>query len=382
MITSKRSLKKFAAPALIAGVLAICGCASYGPHFDPYAKPSSDKGGKSGTASFSSINLKKPIPSDWLKPDQKSYRLGSGDELSIEIVGMADTLLTTFVTPDGKIYYQNLSGVRVRGLTLAELKGVLEKELSKWYQSPQVSVSLNAVKSSRVWIMGRVNTPGVYPLSRPTTLIEAISMAGGLATSSTPQSSTRGVGDSVYSNTDELADLSRAFFVREGKMVPVDFEALLKGGKMAYNVYLKDGDYIYLPGGGAKEVYIMGAVNLPRTYRYNGDISLITAIAAAGGTTKYAHVQNVVVIRGSLTEPQVAVVPYKDVATGEVMNFALQPRDIIWVPSSPWERLDILMRTVMESFVNTVAINEGAKFAIPNARPVGQAIEINSIGNQ
>lgn len=376
MTVLKTTFKKLVAPLAL---IAICGCSSYGPKFDPYASQSSKKGSQT---KFTHVKLENSIPSSWLRPDANSYKLGPGDELTIEIVGVADTLLTTFVTPDGKIYYQNLAGVRVRGKTMTELRDILEKELSKWYHSPQVSVSLNTVKSSRVWIMGRVNSPGVYPLARPTTLIEGISMAGGLSTAPTPQSTTRGVGDSVYSNTDELADLSRAFFVRDSKMVPIDFKALLTEGSMSYNVYLKDGDYIYLPSGAAKEVYVMGAVNLPRSIRYNGEMTLISAIARAGGTTKYAHVQNVVVIRGSLTEPAAAVVPYKDVATGEVMNFTLEPNDIVWIPSSPWERLDVLMRTAMESFVNTVAVNEGAKFAIPNARPVGQAIEINGIGNQ
>lgn len=371
----------FASLALIA----ICGCSSYGPQFDPYAsKDAQAKGAPDVPAGkFQEVKMKSAIPSDWLRPDPNAYKLGAGDELTIEIVGVADTLQTTFVTPDGKIYYQNLSGARVRGKTLPELKELLEKELAKWYHSPQVSVSLNTVKSARVWIMGRVISPGVYPLSRPTTLVEAISLAGGLSTAPITQSTTRGVGDSIYSNSDELADLSRAFFIRDGKMVPIDFKALLRDGKMAYNVYLKDGDYIYLPSGSAKEVYVMGAVNVPRSLRYTGEMSLISAIANAGGTTKYAHVQNVVVIRGSLSEPQVAVIPYKDIATGEVMNFALQPHDIVWIPSSPWERLDVLMRTALNSFVNTVAVNEGAKFAIPNAVPVGQSINIlNGVGNQ
>jgi hypothetical protein len=71
------------------------------------------------------------------------------------------------------------------------------------------------------------------------------------------------------------------------------------------------------------------------------------------------------------------VVPYTDIATGEVRNFALQPHDIVWVPRSPWERLDILLNEVLSSFVNTVAINEGARFAIPNAVPVGTSINVN-----
>ncbi len=373
--------KNFAGFIPLIALACFCGCSSYGPKFDPHAATNSSNHSLSA-AKFSSVDFNQDIPAEWLRPPKEAYRLGAGDELTIEVVSLPETQSTTFITPDGRLYYQNLSGVRVRGLTVPELKKLLERELAKWYHGPQVSVSLNTVKSRRFWVMGRVTTPGVYPLSRPMTIIEAISAAGGLATAATPQLSTGGVGDTIYTNPEELADLSRAFFIRDGKMVPVDFKALLQEGNMAYNLYVKDGDYIYLPGGAAKEIFVMGAVNIPRAVRYTGDMSLISAIANAGGTTKYAHVQHVVIIRGSLTDPRVAVIPYKDVATGEVQNVALEPHDIVWVPRSPWERLDVLLRDALNSFVSTVAVNEGAKFAIPNARPVGTTISVGGVGNQ
>jgi protein involved in polysaccharide export with SLBB domain len=120
----------------------------------------------------------------------------------------------------------------------------------------------------------------------------------------------------------------------------------------------------------------MGEVNSPRAVRYVEEMSLISAIANAGGTTKIAHVQHIVIIRGSLTEPQVCVVEYKDVATGKVRDIALQPHDIVWVPKTPWERLDKLVNDIVGTFVRTVAANEGAQFASPTGGRVGTSINV------
>ncbi len=353
----------------------IVGCSSYGSKFDPYAGPSPATAPLDDVSNqFTSVKVENKVPSEWLRPSDQPYRLGSGDELLIEVVGVSNSVSTTFITPDGKLYFQNISGFRARGLTLPELKDSLEKELGKWYNAPQVSISISQVKSQRVWIMGRVTTPGIYPLDHPTTLLEAISQAGGIATGgllNALQSS------STTAAQDEMADLSRAFLVRDSKFVPIDFEALLKQGDMSQNIYLKDGDFISLPAIRSREVYVMGSVVRPSSVPYHDSISLIGAIAAAGGPAPVAHIQHIVLIRGSLTEPKVAVLAYKDIVTGKTRDVMLQPHDIVWVPRSPWERLDNLVHVALNTFVQSVAINEGAHFGAPGTASVGTTINVS-----
>jgi polysaccharide biosynthesis/export protein len=376
MKTKNHFARLICAALLAAAVAALSSCSSYGPSFDPYAKPAAGGKGNLGSPDFSTVDASQRIPARWLKPSQDSYRLGPGDELLIEIVGIENSTSTTFVTPDGKLYFQNINGARVKGLTLPELKKLLEKDLGKWYHSPQVSVSLSAVKSQRVWILGHVVSPGIYPLSRPMTLLEAISTAGGLSSASVSSITPATASTSEISSvTEELADLRRSFLIRDGKYVPVDFYGLIREGRMDNNVYLQDGDYIFLPSIAGKEIFVMGAVVTPRSVRYTDEMSLVAAIANAGGPTKYAHVQHVVIIRGSLTEPKVAVVPYKDMVVGEARNVRLEPHDIVWVPKTPWERLDKLVNEAVGTFVRTVAVDEGAKFAVPGAT-VGTTISV------
>src|SRR6266850_7167497 len=136
-----------------------------------------------GAVTLSSVNLTNQIPADWLKPTGDLFTLGPGDRLEIEIIGEPASRTSTFVAPDGKIYFNLLPGIDVWGLTLSQAKAQLEKELANFVrEKPQVSMVLRGVVSKRVWILGRVQAPGVYALAAPTTLLEAISLAGGTMT--------------------------------------------------------------------------------------------------------------------------------------------------------------------------------------------------------
>jgi len=108
------------------------------------------------------------------------FILGPGDRVEIEILGNAASRAITFVGPDGKIYYNLLRGQDVWGLTLAQTRDLLEKELGKYMGSPQVVVTLREVASRHIWLLGRLNRPGIYPMPGPMSLLESIATAGGL----------------------------------------------------------------------------------------------------------------------------------------------------------------------------------------------------------
>jgi hypothetical protein len=114
-------------------------------------------------------------------PDQ-FYRLGPGDTIEIELLGELASRSSAVVGPDGKIYFALLPGTFVWGLTLSETKKVLQEGMQKFFRDPPLmTLSLRGVTSQRVWILGQIPAPGIYPLSKPLTLLEAISLAGGSA---------------------------------------------------------------------------------------------------------------------------------------------------------------------------------------------------------
>jgi protein involved in polysaccharide export with SLBB domain len=349
--------------AVVLGLLLLAGCATTGPRFDPRTNPGTADG-TAGTALFAPAPTNRIDP-EWLRPPTEPFRLGPGDKLELEILGRAGTRATTFVCPDGKVYFDLLPGMDVWGMTLPEVKVRLETELARYYNRPQVSLILTAVESKRIWVLGRVNRSGVFPLTGPTTLVEAISRAGGLFTS-------RFAG-----TTEELADLNHSFIVRHGEMLPVNFQKLLRGGDTSQNIYVQPDDFIYLPSSLTSQIFVLGAVNAPRPVGFVDDMTLTTAIAKALGAAPEACLSQVAIVRGSLSEPSIAIVDFKSIVTGRAPDVRLEPRDIVYVPQSPYRTLERYAKLITDTFVGTVAANAGGRAVDPNYGGVGVANPIS-----
>lgn len=326
-----------------------------------------------------STTITNQLSPDLFRPDTELMTLGPGDQIEASILGMPNTLSTMTVGPDGKIYFNLLPGVDVWGLTLPETKARLEKELSKYQSAPQVSIALRAVGSKQVWLLGRLTRPGIYPLAGPTTLLESIAQAGGPARSTSEIS------------TEELSDLRHSFVVREGEFLPVNFDRLLRHGDLSQNIYLKSGDFVYVPFALAQEVYVLGAVQSPRAVPYVDQMTLVSAIAQTSGARTYdlldyrnnadgvqtvdAYLSHVALLRGSLTEPQVTIVDYGAIIKGKAPDVLLEPGDIVFVPNSPYTTLKRYVNLILNTFTSTVAANEGINAAGGDAS-VGVAVPV------
>src|SRR5205085_6534658 len=127
------------------------------------------------------VTVKTPLNPDLLRPESSPFTLGPGDSLDIEIVGTPTSRALTRVGPDGKIYYNLLPGLDVWGLTLAQTRESLEKEMGKYLTTPKININLRSVGSKYVWLLGRLNRPGIYATAGGMTLVEAIAQAGGTA---------------------------------------------------------------------------------------------------------------------------------------------------------------------------------------------------------
>jgi protein involved in polysaccharide export with SLBB domain len=316
------------------------------------------------------ITFTNRVEATWLTAPTEPFTLGPGDKLELELLGEPTSKVTTVVGPDGKIYFNLLPGIDVWGLTLAQAKEELEKGLAKYMREPpQVTIVLRGVESRRIWILGRVQAPGVYPMPAPMTLLEAISLAGGtLNLSSFRQEEATGA-------TGELADLKRSFVLRHGKRLPVDFARLLQAGDLSQNIYLQPDDFVYLPTANAQKVYVLGAVTEPRAVPFREGLTVAGAVSSAYGTITGAYLQHVAVLRGSLSEPQMAVVDYKNVIRGQAQDMALQPGDIVYVPFSPFRYLTHYAQLIVDTFVSSAAINAGSA-AVPQRAITGAGIFI------
>jgi protein involved in polysaccharide export with SLBB domain len=298
-------------------------------------------------------------PQDLLKAPPETFRLGPGDKVELELIGDTFSRTLTTVGPDGKVYFHLLPGTDVWGLTLGEAKTKLQKEMQDYIKdNPQISLTLRGVESKRVWLLGRFQSPGVYPMPAPMTVLEAITLAGG------PISLSANAQSGFAYNSEDMADLKRAFLIRKGQRVPIDFEALLKRGDLSQNIFLQPDDFLYFPTLALRQVYVLGAVARPQAVPYNTSLTLAGAVAYANGTIKDAYLLNTALVRGSMTKPQIAIVNLKGILTGQMPDVQLQPEDIVYVPFSPYRYLAKYANLVLDTFVSTVAINEGARAAV------------------
>lgn len=298
---------------------------------------------------FEQLNFEKTIKSEYLRPPSGPYLVGPGDILDIEVAEKVETRAQTKVMPDGMLHYNTADGIRASGMTLKEISTVLSKKLEDDYVNPIVTVNVAQADSQRFWMLGQVSRPGAYPIQKPTTVIDAISQGGGLLSNR----------DGIEVTNPEAADLERAILIRNGDLIPVDFEALIREGDMSQNVYVKGGDYVFVPSLNTQSIYVLGHVNRPGPVFYEKGVSLLSAVAVAGGTKPDAIVTKALIIRGGTHRPKVAVVDIRGLMRGKEPDLALQGGDIIWVPKSPWTKLKEYTEAVLVTAAQAVAVQEG-----------------------
>ena len=158
------------------------------------------------------------------------YTIGADDVLSI--VFWRDKELTAEVTvrPDGKISLPLLNDIQASGLTPAQLKDRIVEESTTYVEDPNVTVVVKDIKSRKVFITGEVRKPGFYPLTSSTTVLQMISIAGGLAD---------------YAKPDKISVVR----VENGKpqSFKFNYKEIIEGKKLNQNIELKPGDTIIVP---------------------------------------------------------------------------------------------------------------------------------------
>jgi polysaccharide export outer membrane protein len=158
------------------------------------------------------------------------YVIGPEDVLSVVFWRDKDMTGDVAVRPDGKISLPLLNDVPAAGLTPAQLRERLIEASKAYFEDPSVTVVVKQMHSRKVFITGEVNKPGPYPLIGPTTVLQLISIAGGLR---------------------EYADSKKIIIVRNenGKATSYKFnyKNVVAGKSLQQNIELKPGDTVLVP---------------------------------------------------------------------------------------------------------------------------------------
>jgi polysaccharide export outer membrane protein len=270
------------------------------------------------------------------KSQQNVPTLGRGDILNVSVYDEPDlTIRGIPVRPDGKISFPLVGDVQAEGLTVADLADTLTKRLAQYMLAPKVSVIVQEFNSQQYTIFGEVVKPGVYPLKTNVSITDALASAGGLNKGQ------------FRATSVELADLTHAYIARDGQVLPVDFVKLIRQGDLRYNVSLQAGDYIYIPSGLAKEVYILGEVRKPMLFAFRENMPMSRTLAQAEGFTPDADLSRIHILRGALHNPTIIEIDFKEVLKGNAREVALQAGDVIYVPPTGLTSFSRMMSKIL-----------------------------------
>ncbi|MCV2368875.1 SLBB domain-containing protein [Roseateles oligotrophus] len=249
-------------------------------------------------------------------PVDPVYRLGSGDILSMQVWGRPELTGRHVVGPDGVITLPLAGPAKVGLLTREEAALLAGRQLDRFYMAPQVQFTVEQYTSNRLTVLGRVANPGLLSFDKMPTLLEALAKAGSLPV------------------IDKQATLTRCAIIRgRDKLIWVDLKRLLNGGDVRLNLRMKPGDLIYIPDSADTMVYVLGAVHRPGAYRLTPDMSVLDALATAGGPNEDAQPKQIGIYRPARKE--VEVINLQTLIDGSRrVNYSLEEGDVIFVPKS------------------------------------------------
>jgi polysaccharide export outer membrane protein len=244
-------------------------------------------------------------------PAGKDYIIGAEDVLEIQVWGSNELNQTVFVRPDGRLSLPLVGELAVAGRTVQQLQDHLLAVYEKTVKGAVVTVIVKEIKSRPVYFIGGFAKPGVMQLTGDLTLLQAISVMGGVV----PE-----------------ADGQKGFLLRRDRKIPIDFDRLAQRGDLSQNPKLEPGDSVVVPL--AEAVYVSGEVKKAGPVKYAADLTLVQALTQAGGLTPLAAGSRVDIIRGSPEKKERIRVDVDRImrSPGSSQDVRLHPNDIITVP--------------------------------------------------
>ena len=170
-------------------------------------------------------------PEDLAAPSNTvPFAVNYGDVLEITVWGNDDMARRTVVRPDGNISYPFVGDIAVAGMTVPQIKASLTRRLVDYIPNAQVTVSLFESRSNMIYVVGKVQRPGSFPIFGPMTPVQALAMAGGTTPFASPSS--------IY--------IVRTLKDGSQKSYPFNYNRVA-AGKTDQNIVLQPGDTVVVP---------------------------------------------------------------------------------------------------------------------------------------
>lgn len=266
-----------------------------------------------------------------------NYVLGPNDEITIRALDAEEITDKPYrVSSDGDLTLPMLGRVKAAGLTIQQLEEALVTAMKPYFRHPKVAVSIAEFRSQPVSVIGSVNSPGVLQLQGSKSLVEILSMVGGLRNDAGHSATiTRKKEWGPLPLPGARPDATGQFSIAEVRLKDV-----LEARNPEQNITIRPNDIISVPR--AEVVYVLGAVKRSGGFAL-GDrdtLSALQAVSLAEGVERTAAPQNAKILRFTAGVERRAEIPLdlKKIFAGKAADVVLQPDDILFVPDSGKKR--------------------------------------------
>ncbi len=241
-------------------------------------------------------------------------KLGPGDLIELNVYNVPELTTKARVSNTGDVYLPLVDYVHVADLTQEEAQAVIEQRLEEggFVRNPHVTIFVDEANSQGVTVLGEVAKPGIYADPSDRKLYEVISLAGGFTGNASRKIAVirRGQADTIH------IDLPRNL-----------------GDDVSGNIDVLPGDTITVPK--APIIYVVGDVGRPSGLMVdNGQLTVLQALALAGGTNRTAKMGGARIIRKGPTGMTETRLKLKQMLEAKTPDVTLQADDILFVPVS------------------------------------------------
>lgn len=274
------------------------------------------------------------------------YMIGVGDIINIRIAEEDDVSGRYQVSQAGDVKIPLLEKpIHAEGLSTFDFSSLLAQELKKQQilKEPYVTVFIERGMTQNVTVSGPVARPGIYPIERPTKLLDVLSMSGGLAPNAgqTIVITHAAVGENPTGTGKPSVSVEQKSPAAAGSNASgfenVDVATLMSEENREANVLVRAGDQITVSN--ASVVYVVGAVTRPGAFSVQdpkSGLSVLKAIALVEGTLSTASLGKTIIVRKSTNETGREEIPVDlgKVMKGQVRDPILMANDILYIPQS------------------------------------------------
>ena len=289
--------------------------------------------GRGGAASAKLIQISACGSPDAAGETRSTYVLGPNDRISVQALHASDISVQPYrVDSSGYVTLPLAGRVKAAGLTVEAFEKEVAAQLTPYILEPQVAVSVTEFKSQPVSVVGAVKNPGVYQLEGSKTLLEMLSLSGGV----TPEAGdtltiTRQAAWGPLCLPDVHPDATRGFTIGT-----VSLRGLMDAKVPAGNIAVRPSDVITVPR--ARLVYVIGEVHKPGGFilRDQETASVLQALSMAEGLMRTAAPGAARILRPQPNRSERLEIPVnlKPVLSGKAADVILQPEDILLIPNS------------------------------------------------